>query len=63
MKSPITGKDMKLMSEKRTLKYKGKEFTVDYEFWLCEDSGEKFTTDELDDKNLAELIGHIPKDN
>jgi hypothetical protein len=48
MKSPITGMKMKAVNELREkddIKYL-------YQYFLCEDSGEKFTTTELDDENL-----------
>lgn len=48
MKSPITGKEMKLVYEKRTWKFRGEEFEYMHTAWLCEDSGEQFTTNESD---------------
>jgi hypothetical protein len=55
MKSPLTGKEMKLMSEQSTLDYKGKTYDVTHHFYLCELSNEQFTTTELDEMNLLEL--------
>ena len=59
MKSPLTGKEMKLMSEPSTLTYKGKEYDVTHHFYLCELTNEEFTTTELDEKNLEELYKQI----
>ena len=36
MKSPLSGKEMKLMSEQTTLIYKEKEHNVTHHFYLCE---------------------------
>jgi hypothetical protein len=55
MKSPLSGKEMKLMSEQSTLDYKGKTYDVTHHFYLCELSNEQFTTTELDEMNLLEL--------
>jgi hypothetical protein len=55
MKSPLTGKEMKLMSEQSTLDYKGKTYDIIHRFYLCELSNEQFTTTELDEQNLQEL--------
>jgi len=55
MKSPLTGREMKLMSEPSTLTYKGKEYNVTHHYYLCETTNEQFTTTELDEQNLGEL--------
>lgn len=49
MKSPFTGKDMKLVCEKRAWKFRGEAYEYTRRAWLCEDTGEQFTTDETDD--------------
>lgn len=59
MKSPLTGKEMKLMSTPSTLIYKDKEYGVTHHFYLCELSNEQFTTTELDQKNLEELYKQL----
>jgi hypothetical protein len=59
MKSPLTGREMKLTSEPSTLTYKGKEYNVINHFYLCESTNEQFTTTELDEKNLEELYKQI----
>lgn len=55
MKSPITGKEMVLVKEKRTLSFRKEEFEVVYHCLKCEDSGESFTTTQLDELNLNQL--------
>ena len=62
MKSPLTGREMKLMSEPSTLNYRGKQYNVNHHFYLCELSNEQFTTTELDEKNLGELNKHVKLD-
>ena len=55
MKSPITGKEMVLIKENRTLSFRKEEFEVVFHHYKCEDSGEYFTTTELDEINLNQL--------
>ena len=62
MKSPLTGKEMKLMSESSTLTYRGKQYNVNHHFYLCELSNEQFTTTELDEQNLLELNKQVKLD-
>ena len=62
MKSPLTGKEMKLMSEPSTLNYRGKEYNVNHHFYLCELTNEQFTTTELDEQNLQELNKQVKLD-
>lgn len=42
MKSPITGKDMKLVRERRTMRFRREGFEIMYCYYLCADSGEGF---------------------
>lgn len=66
MKSPITGKVMTLNKESRTMTFRKEEFEVLYHFYLCKDTGEQFTTTELDEVNLSQLYNqyrakhHLP---
>lgn len=62
MKSPLTGKEMKLMSEPSTLDYKGKTYNVTHHYYLCELTNEQFTTTELDEQNLDELNEQVKLD-
>ncbi len=55
MKSPITGKDMILTKEKRSIDFRKESFDVVFHFWKCEDSGEQFTTESLDDINMNQV--------
>ncbi len=59
MKSPLSGKEMKLMSEPSTLDYKGKTYNVTHHYYLCELTNEQFTTTELDEQNLYELYKQV----
>jgi hypothetical protein len=62
MKSPLTGKEMKLMSEPSTMDYKGKTYNVIHHHYLCETTGEQFTTSELDEMNLLGLNKQVKLD-
>ena len=55
MKSPFTGKEMKMVCEKRTWKFRGEQYEYVHTAWLCEDSGELFTTDETDDVGYMQV--------
>ena len=48
MKSPFTGKEMKRTWEKRTWEFRGENYEYMHSGWVCEDTGERFTTDESD---------------
>lgn len=54
MRSPITGKEMKVMVKKDTLEFRKDTFEINYHYHFCEDSGEIFTDEELDTKNLLQ---------
>ncbi|NTU98209.1 MAG: DUF4065 domain-containing protein [Chlorobiaceae bacterium] len=55
MKSPITGKEMTLEREQRTMSFRKKEYKVCYHYFLCIDTKEQFTTTELDEVNLVQV--------
>lgn len=55
MKSPITGKEMKLNLELRKFDFRKESFNVAYHFYLCEESGEQFTTTEIENLNMTQL--------
>lgn len=55
MKSPFTGKEMELMCEKRTWKFRGEVYEYMHTSWLCADTGERFTTDETDDAGYRQV--------
>ncbi len=66
MKSPITGKEMALKVEPRKMPFRKEEFTIPFQYYVCEDSGEQFTSTELDELNIQLLHNayrskyHIP---
>jgi len=55
MKSPITGKEMTLVTEKRTMDFRKECFQVVFHYYKCEESGEQFTTTSMDEINLNQL--------
>lgn len=55
MRSPITGKEMSLQKEIRTLTFRKEEFTIVSHYYLCEDSKERFTTTEIDELDINQL--------
>jgi len=66
MNSPLTGKPMSLQNEVQTLNFRKEEFNVKHRFYLCEESGERFTSTALDELNLSLVYNayrakhHIP---
>ncbi|WP_204336921.1 type II TA system antitoxin MqsA family protein [Cryomorpha ignava] len=55
MKSPVTGKEMILTKEKRSISFRKETFEVVFHYYKCEDSVEKFTTGELDNVNMNQV--------
>lgn len=55
MKSPITGGNTELTKEPHTLTFRGEPFEIVYHAYRCEDSGEYFTTSELDQLNVTQV--------
>jgi putative zinc finger/helix-turn-helix YgiT family protein len=55
MKSPITGKEMTLQIEKSILEFRKEKFEYNHKSYYCEESGESFTTTELDEFNLNQV--------
>jgi putative zinc finger/helix-turn-helix YgiT family protein len=55
MKSPVTGKEMKLTKERRLMEFRKESFEVVFHYYKCEDSGEQFTTTALDEVNLNQV--------
>lgn len=60
--SPLSGREMKLVSEPSTMDYKGKTYNVIHHHYLCELTNEEFTTTELDEMNLLELNKQVKLD-
>jgi putative zinc finger/helix-turn-helix YgiT family protein len=55
MKSPITGKEMKLTKERRSIDFRKETFEIVFHYYKCEDSGEQFTTTALDEVNMNQV--------
>lgn len=55
MKSPLTGKEMPMVKEERSLEYRKEEFKVVYHYYKCKETAEAFTDDTLDNLNLAQV--------
>jgi len=55
MKSPITGKEMKLTKERRSMDFRKETFEIVFHYYKCEDSGEQFTTTPLDELNMNQV--------
>jgi len=55
MISPLSGKDMTLSYDWRTISFRKEEFEIPFQFYKCEESGEQFTTTELDELNMKML--------
>jgi uncharacterized phage-associated protein/DNA-binding transcriptional regulator YiaG len=55
MLSPKTGKPMKLVVQKRVLEFRKHEFEVLYHTLASAESGEEFTTTELDELNVSQV--------
>jgi hypothetical protein len=53
--SPITGLPMCLSSEARNLPFKNAIVQIDYQFYLCEITGERFVTTATDELNFQAL--------
>lgn len=56
MKSPITGKEMKLTKERRSMDFRKETFEIVFHYYKCEDSGEQFTTTALDEVNMNQVF-------
>lgn len=55
MKSPITGKEMILTKERRSVDFRKESFEIVFHCYKCEDSGEQFTTTALDEINTNQV--------
>lgn len=55
MKSPFTGKEMKLVKEERLMEFRKEEFKIVFHYYLCEDTNEQFTDIHLDELNINQL--------
>ncbi len=55
MKSPITGKEMPLKTEMKTMSFRKEGFEIVYQYYYCDASGNQFTTTELDELNTLQV--------
>ncbi|MDR6804355.1 putative phage-associated protein [Dyadobacter sp. BE34] len=55
MKSPITGKEMQVRNEVTSLAFRKEEFEVVTHYYECEDSGERFSDDRLDELSIVQV--------
>lgn len=55
MKSPITGKEMTLIKEGRSMDFRKETFDIVFHYYRCEDSEEQFTTTSLDELNINQV--------
>lgn len=55
MKSPITGLQMKLTKEQRSMIFRKETFDIVFHYYQCEDSGEQFTSAALDELNMNQV--------
>jgi len=55
MKSPFTGGQVALHREERQLEFRKELFTVQFQYFLCKESGEQFTDPVLDDVNINQV--------
>ena len=53
--SPITGGELRLCQERRKLTYRNEEYEYTALFYVCVDTGEKFTTTDLDTVNVNQI--------
>lgn len=51
MKSPFTGGEAMLQKETRTMDFRKETFHVLFQYYLCKDTGEQFTDEQLDEVN------------
>jgi len=55
MKSPITGMEMKMTKERRSMVFRKETFEIVFHYYKCDDSGEQFTTTALDELNMDQV--------
>lgn len=55
MRSPFTGGEVTLRNESRVLEFRKDPFEVLFHFYYCHDTGEQFTTTEIDTLNINQV--------
>ncbi|MDE6239881.1 MAG: XRE family transcriptional regulator, partial [Muribaculaceae bacterium] len=53
--SPITGRPMVLVTETDSAEFRGEKFFYTHLAYRCQDSGQQFTTTELDEVNVNQV--------
>jgi DNA-binding transcriptional regulator YiaG len=66
MKSPFTGKEMKVTKEWREMTFRKDKFPVLFHYFICEDTGELFEDEKFSELNHSQVVNqyrvkhHIP---
>jgi len=55
MKSPITGGNATLKSMPAEQEFRGEKYAYTYRYYVCDDTGEEFTTTEIDEANIQQV--------
>jgi hypothetical protein len=55
MNSPITGNPMRLVCEKRIIPFRKEDFEVDFHYWLCEDTKQRFEDEQQAEANINQV--------
>lgn len=55
MKSPFTGGAVEMVREPKKLEFRKETYEIVFHSWRCKDTGELFTTDELDTLNINQV--------
>lgn len=55
MNSPFTGGEVQIKKETRKLNYRKEAFDVQYQFYVCKDTGEQFTDEDMDTANINQV--------
>jgi len=55
MKSPFTGGEATLQKEMRTMNFRKEPFQIWFQYYVCKDTGEQFTDEELDEVNTNQV--------
>lgn len=66
MNSPYSGKEMPLKREPRVFEFRKEKYTIQFHYYLCEQTGEEFESQQLAELNHAQVVNqyrakhHIP---
>jgi putative zinc finger/helix-turn-helix YgiT family protein len=55
MKSPFTGGEVQIKKEIRAQRFRKELFDVQFQFYLCKDTGEQFTDEDMDTANINQV--------